>query len=486
MKKQFNIFLYVILGITILFSACKTPSLKLEEEDKIILPTDYDGLIRDTLTSARISWQEFFPDTILQNYISTALANNQSFQQILERVSQSSSILKQSKAALFPQVNMGINTGVRRFGEYTMDGVGNRETNVPSLAKDKHIPDPYRDFAIDINFSWEADIWGKLSNKKKSSFARWMSSLETVKLSQTILVSEVSNLYFQLIALDREMEVLQNAINNNEKFIDLTTTLKKEGDATQLSVDRFTSRKLLLQEKVYFIQQQTKRLELSFSVLLGTLPFKVERSPFEKIRNMRFPLSYGVPAQLLQIRPDVRASEYELYASKADVNAAKAAFYPSLVLGGKGGFNSFNISKLFVAPASLVYDLAAGIVAPIFNRKEIKALWEISKSNQRIALSRYHETALKAYSEVTGLMSDHEYINKRINVKKDELAINQRSIENANVLFRLYFIDYLDVLSAEEQYLTCELELVNLIQRQCMVQVDLYRAIGGGFSSVNN
>lgn len=482
-KRRFNIFCYLILSSTILLIGCKAQALVIEPEEQIVLPSTYEGAISDTLTSASISWKEFFPDTILQNYISIALSNNQSFQQIVERVTQSSAILKQTKGALLPEINLEINAGLRKYGDYTMDGVGNSETNVPSLAKDKHIPDPYRDFGLGIGFSWEADIWGKLSNKKKSAFAQWMSSLEAVKLAQTVLVSEVSTLYFELIALDKQVEVLQKAINNNENFINLTTVLKEEGDATQLSVDRFTSRKLLLKEKVYNAQQQTKRIELSLSTLLGMLPFEIDRSSFAQISTIEFPLLYGVPTQLLQLRPDVKSSEYELYASKADVNAARAAFYPSLVLNGTGGFNSFNISKLFLSPASLVYDLAAGITAPIFNRNKIKSLWEISKSNQRMALSKYHETALKAYSEVAGLLSDHEYIKKRIEVKKEELAINERSIKNANTLFRLYFIDYLDVLSAEEQYLTCELELANLITQNSITQTNLYRAIGGGYNN---
>lgn len=478
--RTYLLFYIWIIGLTGLTS-CGSKSFVLSSEEQIILPEAYEGPLTDTLSAAVVPWEVFFPDTILQNYIALALENNHSFRQAVERINQASAILKKRRGGLFPEVDFHIQSGITRFGEYTMDGVGNRETNVPSLPKDKHIPDPYRNFGLGIGFSWEADIWGKLSNKKRAAYARWLSSVEATRLAQTALITELATHYFELIALDRRSEILKNTIESADKFVELTTVLKQEGDATQLAVDQFSSRLLNLKGQMYENEQKIQQLELSMAVLMGQLPFQIRRSRFDVLKQLKFPITYGVPVQLLQYRPDIRSAEYELHAAKADVKAAKAAFFPSLILGGNGGVNSFDIGKLFSTPASLVYDLAAGITAPIFKRNEIKSLWEISKSEQRVALSRYHETVIKAYSEVAELIANNDLVKKRIELKEKELFIHQRSIRNANQLFKLYFVDYLEVLSAEEHYLTGALEHIDLVTESCIYQANLYRALGGGY-----
>lgn len=143
--------------------SCKAPSLTPTE--KIELPEFYMDRETDSTTISSMSWKTFFPDTLLQSYIAEALNNNHSFLQTIERISIARSQVRVGKGALLPDLSLGIDGGVQRFGEYTMDGVGNSTTNTPDLEKDKHIPDPYRNFNLGLNFQWEADIWGKLTDK---------------------------------------------------------------------------------------------------------------------------------------------------------------------------------------------------------------------------------------------------------------------------------------------------------------------------------
>ena len=176
----------------------------------------------------------------------------------------------------------------------------------------------------------------------------------------------------------------------------------------------------------------------------------------------------------------VNAAEMELIASKADVIAAKAAFYPSLVLGASGGFNAFDVGKWFHSPASLVYDLAAGITAPIFRRNEIRSMWNEAKASQRIALSQYHETALNAYTEVLDLYCASQTQTERIRLKEKESLAHQRSVVNAGEMFQLSYTGFLEVLSAEERYLDSELEHIDIVTDLCRKKILLYRALGGG------
>lgn len=273
---------------------------------------------------------------------------------------------------------------------------------------------------------------------------------------------------------------MEQAIEKTQESVELTNELMKEGEVTRLSVDQFRSRHLRLEEMLLDVRQQIAETERAMAQLMGVLPMKIYRASINQVYHYTFPIETGIPAQLLRLRPDIRMAELELLATKSDLSAAKKAFYPSLRLGGAGGFNAFNLSKWFSAPASMVYNLAAGITAPLFQKNEIKAMWENAKSNQKISLLNYHETTLNAYKEVVDLMTATEQMRQRTELKEEESRIHHRSIYNAKELFHSGFVGYLEVLSADEGYLNCELERINLNIEKCKLHVMLYRALGGG------
>lgn len=478
---------YWMFGVAavVLLSGCRASRVEQSPAVDVELPGSYDSTVAtnttiDSTSIAELSWETFFTDTLLQHCISEALANNHSFQQALERVSIARAQLRQSRSQLFPSVSAGVQGYVQRFGDYTMDGVGNETTNTPDLAKDRHIPAPYREFQLGVAFQWEADVWGKLTQKKRAAAARWYSSMEAARLARTLLVSEVAMLYYELVGLDRQAEVLEQALAEARRSHDLTYELKQEGEETQLAVDQFQARVLQLQGMLLETKQLTEEKQRALCTLMGRFPAPVARCSFDSIEQLRFPSQIGIPAQLLQLRPDIRQAEMELIAAKADVKAARKAFYPSLILGGSGGFNAFNLSKWFVSPASLVYDLGLGITAPIFNRAEIRSVWQAAQSRERIALSAYHEAALKAYEEVSNLIVASDLTAQHKQLKQEECLVNRRAVSNATEMFKLSFVGYLEVLSADVRYLECELEQIALSTEYCALQALLYRALGGG------
>lgn len=475
MKHDFMKSIYFIVALAILVG-CKAPSLTVSE--RIALPGSGEQSVDNSM--AQMSWKDFFPDRQLKAYIDTALANNHSLLQVLENVSIARSQARLSRGALLPEVALGVSAGVQRFGEYTMDGVGNSTTNTPDLPKDKHIPSPYKDLNIGVSFQWEADIWGKLTDKKRAAASRWFKSVEAHKLAQTLLISETANLYYDLIGLDKQHAILKETIKDTHDAYLLTNELMKEGEVSRLSVDQFLSRRMKLEAALLAVEQQIGETERAFALLLGKLPFKVERASYEEIRESVFPVQQGIPASLLADRPDVRAAELELLAAKSDVRAARKSFFPSLTLGGAGGFNAFNLSQWFSSPASAVYNLAAGLTAPLFKKNEIRTMWENAKSNQRIALLNYHYQVLKAYQEVVNLLEATRQTQKRKALKKEESGVHHRSIIHANELFKTGFVGYLDVLSANERFLDCELELIDLEISFCKLNTMLFRSLGGG------
>lgn len=277
MKKNmsFKIIATVGLWAAIGLTACKAPQLSPDGE-RAVLP-EGDGHTYDTAFVKPLEWNVFFQDSILQGYVEVALQNNYSFKQSMERVTMSRANLQRAKGLLLPEVSLGIGTSVNRFGEYTMDGVGNSETNVPSLAKDKHIPDPYRDFGLFLNFQWEADIWGKLTRKKQAAVARWMASVEATRFAQSVLISELAVHYYELIGLDKRRDVLEEAHISSKRSYELTRQLKKEGAETQLAVDQFHARMLLIESKLLENDQLIGEKERAIACLLGVFPFEIRR-----------------------------------------------------------------------------------------------------------------------------------------------------------------------------------------------------------------
>lgn len=159
-----------------------------------------------------------------------------------------------------------------------------------------------------------------------------MQSVEAMRLARTLLISEVGTHYFELIGLDKQRYVLREAILTARDAYNLTDELMKEGEVTRLSVDQFRSRRLKLEEMLLANEQQISEKERAIATLLGRLPFKVKRVSFETACSYEFPTDAGIPSQLLQYRPDIKAAELELLASKSDVSAARKAFFPSIVI----------------------------------------------------------------------------------------------------------------------------------------------------------
>lgn len=467
MKKMMMNRLFVVILLAAAVSC--GPGVTLTKEDRK-LPDEYIGLDRnDTTTIAKLHWKEYFRDTLLQGYINTALENNYSFRIAMERVSIASNEIRAARGAYFPSVSFGAGTGLERFGRYTLDGI-----DMTGL------PDPYSDFSLGITFQWEVDIWGKITKKKQAALHRWMASTEAVRLSQSYIISELANNYFRLIGLDYFRNVIEEYIKDTEISCELTAELKNSGEETQLAVDQFNARLYYLKGMLLNNEVEIMATERAMSLLMGVLPQSIDRISFEELQETRFRTEIGVPVELLQYRPDILIAESELMAAKCDAEAAKKAFFPTLSLAGGGGFNAFDAAFLFTSPASLVFNLAAGLTAPIFQSGRIKANWENAKSEQIIALNNYFQTVLSAYQEVVGVVSELQLTQEQQTLKENEMRSYKDASENAMELFHLQYASYLEVLSAEEKYFDCRLDYMELQMKYCRLIVDLYRSLGGG------
>jgi outer membrane protein, multidrug efflux system len=452
------------------------------DDSKPDVGNDY-GLGDTGISDAALHWSDYFADTSLVNLIEEALANNLDARMALQRIAIAQSQSRIVRSALFPQLSMGGSASVRRYGDYTMDGVGNDDTNrsEPVLEEGKRLPKPYTDYKIAPNFAWEADIWGKLRHKKKAALSRWLASKEGMHWMQTEIVSQVATLYFQLMGLDNERTVILQNIELQELGMELIKIQKIGGKVNQLAVDQFEAQFLNTQSRLPEIEQAIIANESAINLLLGRYPQKVERNSTTLAQHLPDSVHLGLPGDLLVFRPDIKKAELELEAAKADVHAAKAAFYPTLILNGELGFQAFGPDKLFV-PGSGIYALGAGLSAPLFQMGKIKAQFAQTKGMQNNAVLNYQKTILQAFNEVYVSYNAFENIRKRVAIKSEEVEVQKRAFTNSSDLFSVGYASYLEVIMAQRRMVEAQLELTQLRADQLKAKVDVYKALGGGWA----
>lgn len=432
----------------------------------------------DTINSAKLNWKELFVDSNLQALIEIGLQNNFDLQVALQRMEVANASVLQSKGALFPTLNSSFSFWQRKFGYYTMDDAGNRVTEIEP---GKLIPTNLPDYFVGLQTSWEVDVWGKLKNKKKAAVARYLASLQGKNLVVTNLISSVAHNYYELLALDAELEIIKETIKLEENALELVSTQKQVGVANELAVQQFQAQLLNTKSLEFELQQQIYECESKINFILGRYPEKIVRDKSRLFKSIPSKIKTGIPSNLLQNRPDIKQAEFELIAAKADLNAAKAAFYPSLTINGTLGFQGYKAALLFTNPQSIAYSLLGNLITPLVNRSAIKAAFKSANAFQVEALCSYQKATLNAYVEVYNQVAKLKSVDKAIALKTEETNAMSKSIETANDLFKYGKASYLEILLTQKGALETKIQLIEYKKRQFICAVDLYKALGGGW-----
>jgi outer membrane protein, multidrug efflux system len=461
--------LMALSGCASLETSAKVPEVK--------LPAAYDGSASGPPIAA-MNWKDYFADEHLNELITVALKGNFDILMALQRIEIARASIKQTSGALFPRVALGVGASGRKFGLYTMDGAGNATTDI---TPGRLVPVHLADFSIGVQASWEIDIWGKLRNLRGSARAQYLATVEGTNLVITNLVADVAIAYFELIAFDQTQKVLGKAIESQANMLELMQAQKEAGRTNELAVKQFeaqvASSKALLAESSLWSRQ----LENQINLLLGRVPQPITRSKERLFREGAATIAAGVPSDLLRNRPDIREAEHLVAASKFDVTAARAAFFPSLSLSAGVGFQAFDPRYLFITPESLVYSLAGGILAPLVNRSEIEAQFDTAKAMQVQALYNYQSVILRSFVEVANGLIALERSAEIVEQKELQKKALSQTVEAADALFRAGKASYLEVLVAQQNTLNAELELIERSKEWRIAEVNLYRALGGGW-----
>lgn len=464
-----------VLSLALILSSC-VPALKVREARKSA-PDTYAGTT-DTTDAAAVPWRSFFTDANLCALIDSALANNQELNIVLQEVAMAKNEVRARKGEYLPFIGIVAGAGTEKVGEYTRNGVV--EHNLP-IHEEKAFPEPLPDFMVGARLSWELDIWKNLRNAKKAAVMRYLATTEGRNFMVTNLVAEIANSYYELMALDNQLEILRNNIAIQQDALGIVKQEKLAAKVTELAVRRFEAEVLKNRSLQFDILQRITETENRINFLVGRYPQPVARSSAAFSTLMPDSIYPGVPSQLLTYRPDIRRAELELSAAKLDVKAAKANFYPSVRLTAGAGLNAFDASLLTETPASLLYNVAGDLVAPLVNRNAIKAAYASANARQLQAVYDYERTVLNAYVEVVNQLSNLRNLRDSYDLQKQQVEALSSSITISSNLFRSARADYMEVLLTQRDALESRFELVETHRKQLNAMVDVYQALGGGW-----
>jgi NodT family efflux transporter outer membrane factor (OMF) lipoprotein len=471
--------LYYPIGFSLLLivlSGCSSLNTDLSIPEKA-MPDSFPHQ-KSATSIANINWREYFTDTHLQKLIDTAIHNNLDLQMALQRIEISRSSVKLANGALLPQVSLNIGGNVRKFGLYTMDGAGNATTDITA---GQTVPINLPDMYLGLQTSWEIDVWGKLRNQRQSAISTYLSSIEGTNFVISTLVAEVAIFYNELLALDNELDFIQQTIQKQQEALEVIKLQKEAGRANELAVQQFKAELLNTQVLAKNVQQQIIETENKINFLLGRYPQPIQRAKDLFFKKLPQQITAGFPSQLLANRPDIREAEFQIEASKFDLKAAKAAFYPNFNITASFGFQAFNPEFLFSSPASIAYSVMGTLVAPIINMNALKAQFNTAKANQLTAMYNYQKTVLNAYVEVANQLSTIESLQQINALKTQQNEVLKLSVETSNDLYKTARASYLEILIAQQSALKSNIELINVIKQQRISTINIYKALGGGW-----
>jgi len=469
MKKVKNIFLTFILAVASVSCVSKLaytePDLQLPEKFQYTATAD-------TASIANLEWKKFFNDPILQDLIQKGISHNYDLQIALKQVAASQEKLKQAKYMQYPDVGFGVTGQISRPSKNSMNG-----QNLNLFLGQNHI----EDYNAAFNLSWEADIWGKIKNQQEVSRMQYLQTYEASKAIQTQIVSAIAQGYYNLLMLDRQLDIAKSNLELSDNTLSITQKMWQSGDTTSLGVQQATAQKQSTELLISQLEQNIAIQENALSILVGELPNKISRTIEMSDTSLPQDISAGLPAAMVSRRPDVRQQELVLLESNAMVGIAQANMYPSLKITANGGVNSFKFDNWFQIPASLFGSVLGGITQPIFQKRQLKTDLEVAKIQREKNVLAFRQSVLNAMGEVSDALVSNENLKVQEQKATEQVQTLKDGIKSAQMLYKGGMANYLEVITAQANSLQAELNLASVKRQRLSSIVDLYRALGGGW-----
>ena len=403
----------------------------------------------DSVSSASVTWDKFFTDPLLQEWIRTGLEYNSDLNIARLKVQEAEASLLAARWAWLPGA------------DFSMQG------GLPGQ------------FSASVQASWQTDIFGGLRNAKRRAQAALEQSHAYRQAVQTQLVATIANSYYTLLMLDEQLTISNRTLKTWEESIRTLEALKRAGKTNEAAVLQAKANMLSVEANVLTLEKEILAVENSLCALLGLVPMPIERSTLnDQILPER--LCAGVPVELLDRRPDVKQAEMVLAQAFYNVNAAKASFYPNITLSGALGWTTGS-GNITVDPGSIIANLIAGLTQPVFGRGVNKARLKTAQAQLEEAAYAFRQSLLDAGVEVNNALTLWQTAQKRVELDKKQILNLQAAIWNTQLLMKHGNADYLEVLTAQKNLLQAELTEASDRYDEIISAVNLYQALGGGY-----
>ena len=418
-----------------------------------------------------VKWFEVFKDDKLQELIRTALQQNYDLRDAVARVEAARAGLGITRSAQFP--NFGASGGVE-INRLSRDGA----TPIPP----ELLSSQNRNFGeATLNLlSFEVDIWGRLRRATEAARASLLSADENRKAVITTLVSDVATAYLSMRELDYELEISRRTLQTRQQSLELTKSRQVGGVSTLLDLRQAEQLVYTAAQAIPVIQQNIEQTENQIRLLLGENPGDVTRGSILTAQNLPPEVPAGLPSELLERRPDIRAAEQTLIAANAQIGVARAAYFPQVSLSGFLGGQSTQLSSLFSGPAS-TWSLVPQVSQPIFTAGKLKSGVKLAGAQRESALVQYQKTIQTAFAEVSNSLIAHQRVRESRQQQEALVVALQDRLRLAYIRYRGGVDTQLNALDADRDLFQAELTLAQIQLDELLTVVQLYKALGGGW-----
>ena len=456
-----------LIGVAVLGSGCTVgPNYK---KPAVNVPGTYRGLAAeetgktDSASLGDQKWWDVFQDQQLQSLIRTALQQNYDVRIAGARILQAQAQLGITRADQFPSVSAGAGISDQRSA---------RSKFFPAFEGSTG--------QVNVSAAWDLDFWGKFRRATEAARANLLASESARQEVILTLVANVSGAYFQLRALDLELEISKRTLASRQESLRLTRILAEGGSTSMLDVRQAEQLVFTAAAEIPALEQQIEQQENLISILLGRNPDAVVRGQAltEQTRPPAVPA--GLPSSLLERRPDIRAAEQQLIAANAQIGVAKAAYFPQISLSGNAGFQSAALTNLFSGPSG-TWDFGASLAQPIFTAGRLRSNVRFAEAQQQATLLFYEQTIQGAFRSVSDALIAYR---KTREFRAQEELLFQSAQDAARLSHMRYtggVTGYLEVLTNETNAFSAELGLVQAQLNELLALVQLYQALGGGW-----
>lgn len=442
----------------VIFTACTLASLSscsfYKQYERPELPF-VDSLYRrmevlpDSISTGAISWETFFTDSLLKEWIDMGLKYNSDLGVARLKVKEAESALLAARWALLPGASFNMQGGL------------------PGS------------FSASLGASWETDVFGALRNGRRKVQAALEQSKAYEHAVQTQLVATIAESYYTLLGLDEQLAISRRTLDTWEENIRTLDALKRAGKTNEAAVLQAKANRLSVEADVMTLERKIYEMENSFCALLGLVPMPIYRSTLAD-QILPCELSAGVPAELLGRRPDVRQAELTLAQCHYSKNIARAAFYPNISLSGAIGWTTGG-GNIVLDPGSLIANILASVVQPVFGRGVNKARLQTAQAQYSQAAYNFRQTLLDAGVEVNNALNMWQTARRRVEIDRKQILTLQAAVWNTQLLMKHGNTNYLEVLTAQKNLLQAELSETTDRLDEIRGVIRLYHALGGGY-----